>query len=36
VIVEVLSKLLEFLVRPHGVFIGGYLSAPLAVVKVMK
>jgi hypothetical protein len=27
---------LEFLVRPHGVFIGGYLSAPLAVVKVMK
>ena len=30
------QKLLEFLVRPHGVFIGGYLSAPLAVVKVMK
>src|SRR3954468_23750432 len=27
---------LEFLVRPHGVFIGGYLSAPLAVVKVLK
>ena len=30
------SLKLEFLVRPHGVFIGGYLSAPLAVVKVMK
>ena len=29
-------KHLEFLVRPHGVFIGGYLSAPLGVVKVMK
>src|SRR3954464_13571831 len=27
---------LEFLVRPHGVFNGGYLSAPLAVVKVLK
>src|SRR3954454_5052044 len=25
-----------FLVRPHRVFIGGYLSAPLAVVKVLK
>src|SRR4051812_10389172 len=24
------------LVRPHGVFNGGYLSAPLAVVKVLK
>jgi NAD(P)-dependent dehydrogenase (short-subunit alcohol dehydrogenase family) len=30
------SSFLEFLVRPHGVFIGGYLSAPLGVVKVMK
>src|SRR3954468_23030585 len=29
-------RFLEFLVRPHGVFIGGYLSAPLAVVKVLK
>src|SRR3954469_12258984 len=28
--------LLEFLVRPHEVFIGGRLSAPLAVVKVLK
>src|SRR3954467_4391815 len=27
---------LEFLVRPHGVFNGGYLSAPLAVVKAVK
>ena len=27
---------LEFLVRPHGIFIGGRLSAPLAVVKVLK
>src|SRR3954471_8511477 len=27
---------LEFLVRPHGIFIGGYLSAPLAVVNVLK
>src|SRR3954463_3511737 len=33
---ENMSRLLEFLVRPHGVFIGGYLSAPLAVVKVLK
>src|SRR3954454_8301880 len=29
-------RFLEFLVRPHGVFNGGYLSAPLAVVKVLK
>jgi len=27
---------LEFLVRAHGVFIGGHLSTPLAVVKVLK
>src|SRR3954470_23678662 len=27
---------LEFLVRPHGVFNGGYLIEPLAVVKVLK
>src|SRR4051812_6732332 len=31
-----IQRILEFLVRPHGVFIGGYLSAPLAVVKVLK
>src|SRR3954451_20208446 len=30
------SRLLEFLVRPHGVFNGGYLSAPLSVVNVLK
>jgi hypothetical protein len=31
-----LTLLLEFLVRPHGVFIGGHLKAPLAVIKVLK
>ena len=30
------QPILEFLVRPHGIFIGGRLSAPLAVVKVLK
>jgi hypothetical protein len=30
------QKILEFLVRPHGIFIGGRLSVPLAVVKVLK
>src|SRR5688572_11418368 len=30
------TLLLEFLVRPHGIFIDGRLSAPLAVVKVLK
>src|SRR3954470_5206540 len=28
--------LLEFLVRPHEVFIGGRLSAPLTIVKAVK
>jgi hypothetical protein len=27
---------LEFLVRPHGVFIGGCLIAPLAAVEVLE
>src|SRR3954447_23312317 len=29
-------KYLEFLVRPHGVFIDGSLIAPLTIVKVLK
>src|SRR3954452_5069766 len=31
-----LNTALEFLVRPHGVFIGGCLIAPLAAVEVLE
>jgi len=33
---DIFLILLEFLVRSHGIFIGGRLSAPLAVVKVLR